>query len=63
MLSDKTNQDTYAQVEKVFNRKGCSIIDYTDVKTRYHLGYKELWHLVWSKGKILKMVKRNYLDR
>lgn len=45
-----------------FNRKGCSIIDYTNVKTRYHLGYRELWHLVWSSGKILKIVKRNYLD-
>lgn len=45
---------------KYFNRKHCSIIDYTNVKMKYHLNYEEFWELMWTKGKILKSVKKEY---
>ena len=43
-----------------FHRKHCSIIDYTNVKMKYHIGYEEYWELMWTKGKILKSVKKEY---
>lgn len=45
---------------KHFNRKHCSIIDYTNVKMKYHIGYEEYWELMWTKGKILKSVKKEH---